>query len=189
MKIKENLWVAMAVIVIAVISRLIPHYPNLTALGAAALFGGAYFYRRFGFLIPLIALFISDLLLNNLLYAKQFPANYDGFVWLPAQTLWTYGAFILIAVLGKLIIREGKLMTMIGASLGASVIFFLITNFAVWLSSPTYPDTIAGLSLAYIAGIPFFWNTLVGDLFFVAVFFGGYELVKVYLLKKSHAPS
>lgn len=187
MKIKENLWVAVAIIIIAVITRLIPHYPNFTALGAAALFGGAYMYKKFGFVIPIIALFISDLILNNLLYAKEFPAKYDGFVLLPLQTLWTYAALILIVVLGKLIIREGKIFSMIRGSIVASLVFFLITNFAVWTTSPTYPDTFSGLLLAYAAGIPFFWNTLAGDLFFVAVFFGGYELVKVYLLKKSAA--
>jgi hypothetical protein len=108
MKLKENLWVGCIVICVAIVTRLIPHYPNFTALGAAALFGGAYFSRKYAVLIPVIALFVSDLLLNNLIYARQFPAKYDGFVLFETQTLWSYAAFILIAVLGGRCIREGK---------------------------------------------------------------------------------
>lgn len=185
MKIKENLWVVIVIIGVAIITRIIPHYPNFTALGAAALFGGAYMCRKYGFLIPVVALFLSDLILNNLLYAKQFPHEYDGFVLFVPQTLWTYGALILIVVLGSRFIREGKLLSLIGTSVSASVVFFLITNFAVWPGSTIYPKSIEGLLMSYGAGLPFFWNTLISDLFFVAVFFGGYALAKTYLFDKA----
>lgn len=189
MKVKENLWVVVVVISVAIITRLLPHYPNFTALGAAALFGGAYLHRKYAFLIPIAALFVSDLILNNLIYAKQFPHNYDGFVLMQSQTLWSYGAFILIVLLGSRFIKEGKLVSIVGSSLTASLIFFFITNFAVWLGSATYPNSVAGLLTSYGAGIPFFWNTLASDLFFVAIFFGGYELVKLYLGKRSPSTS
>jgi hypothetical protein len=185
MKIKENLWVVLVIICVAIITRIIPHYPNFTALGAAALFGGAYMSRKYGFLIPIVALFLSDLILNNLLYAKQFPHAYDGFVLFVPQTLWTYGALVLIVIMGNRFIREGKLLSIIGTSVGASVVFFLITNFAVWPGSTIYPKSIEGLLMSYGAGIPFFWNTLIGDLFFVAVFFGGYALAKTFLFSKA----
>lgn len=189
MKVKENLWVVVVVISVAIITRLIPHYPNFTALGAAALFGGAYLYRKYAFLIPIVALFVSDLILNNLIYAKQFPHKYDGFIFLPAQTLWSYGALILIVFIGIRFIKEGRVISILGSSLAASLVFFLITNFAVWLGSPLYANSVTGLVMAYVAGIPFFWNTLIGDLFFVTVFFGGYELVKLYLRKRASSAS
>lgn len=189
MKVKENLWVVVVVISVAIITRLIPHYPNFTALGAAALFGGAYLYRKYAFLIPIVALFVSDLILNNLIYAKQFPHKYDGFIFLPAQTLWSYGALILIVFIGIRFIKEGRAISILGSSLAASLVFFLITNFAVWLGSPLYANSVTGLVMAYVAGIPFFWNTLIGDLFFVTVFFGGYELVKLYLRKRASSAS
>ncbi len=192
MKIKENLWVVIVIICVAIITRVIPHYPNFTALGAAALFGGAYLSRKYGILVPIIALFLSDLLLNNLIYAKQFPHKYDGFIVLQTQTLWSYGALLLIVFMGSRFIREGKILSLVGTSFGASVVFFLITNFAVWLGSTRYPDSLSGLFMSYGAGIPFFWNTVAGDLLFVAVFFGGYEIVKAYSLNKvrktSHQP-
>ncbi|HLF63688.1 MAG TPA: DUF6580 family putative transport protein [Saprospiraceae bacterium] len=186
MKLKENLWVVIAVIFVAIGTRIIPHYPNFTAVGAAALFGGAYLRRPYAVLIPILSIFISDLILNNLIYAKQFPDKYDGFVVFEPQTLWTYGIFIVIALMGSKWIREGKIFSVIGTSLAASVLFFLVSNFSVWPGSTIYPQTIIGLGTSYVAGIPFFWNTLVGDLFFVAIFFGGYELVKVLARKRAN---
>ncbi|MDX1666478.1 MAG: DUF6580 family putative transport protein, partial [Saprospiraceae bacterium] len=66
---------------------------------------------------------------------------------------------------------------LLGSSLLASVVFFLITNFGVWAGSPLYPPTAEGLAACYIAGIPFFWNTLLGDLFFTGALFGAFELL------------
>jgi hypothetical protein len=181
MKVRENLWLAGVVICIVVITRLIPHYPNFTALGAAALFGGAYLKRSYAVMVPVLALFISDLILNNLIYAKLLPGFKEGFTLFSTQSLWSYGAFILIALLAGKLIRKGKMLAIAGSSFLASVVFFLISNFSVWLGSVIYPPTLTGLLSAYAAGVPFFWNTLAGDLFFVAVLFGGFEAVKVYL--------
>lgn len=178
MKIKENLWVVGIIICVAAVTRIIPHYPNFTAVGAAALFGGAYLRKNYAILIPIVALFVSDLFLNNLIYANQFPNNYDGFVFFEASSLWGYAAFIAIAWMGSRFIRQGKVLSIIGTSVGASVLFFLVSNFSAWLGSALYAKTIAGLLMAYAAGIPFFWNTLAGDFFFVAIFFGSYALAR-----------
>lgn len=186
MKIKENLWVVIVVICAAIITRLIPHYPNLTAVGAAALFGGAFLKNRYALLIPVLTLFVSDLFLNNLIYSIQLPDKYNGFVLLEPESLWSYGAFIIIALMGSTFIRDGKIFSVIGTSISASIVFFLISNFSVWLNSTIlYPKTLGGLGMAYAAGIPFFWNTVFGDLFFVAIFFGGYELVKAYIFRRN----
>jgi hypothetical protein len=183
MKLKENLLVACLVICVAAVTRIIPHYPNFTAVGAAALFSGAYLRKNSAWLIPVIALFISDLFLNNLIYAQEFPNNYDGFVVFEPSSLWIYGAFIAIVWIGSRFVRKGKILTIIGTSVGASVIFFLVSNFSAWLGSALYAKTAGGLLMAYAAGIPFFWNTLAGDFFFVAIFFGGYALAKSVIPK------
>lgn len=156
-------------ILLAALCRLIPHWPNFTPIGAMALVGGAWFSRKYlAFLVPIAALYLSDLLLNNIVYAEY----YQGLVW--GISPFTYGAFALIVVLGLLLRGRVRPRNVLLASLGASSLFFLVSNFGVWMVDPFYPKNAAGLLAAYTAGIPFFWNTLAGDLFFSAVLFGAY---------------
>jgi hypothetical protein len=150
-------------ILAAALTRLIPHPPNFTAVGAMALFGGAYFSRKsFAFAVPLIVMFITDLIL--------------GF----HQTIYAvYISFILIVVIGFSLRDRKKPGNVILASVSASVLFFVITNFAQWLSHPMYAKNTAGLIECYTLAIPFFHYTLLGDLFFVGFLFGAFELAKV----------
>ena len=149
-------------IFIAAFIRLIPHPPNFAPIAAMALFGGAYFSKRWAaFLIPLAAMFITDLIL--------------GF----HSAMWAvYLSFILIVVIGMLLIKQKKISNIFLASVSASVMFFAITNFAVWASGIYYPKGLSGLAASYTAAIPFFHYTLLGDLFFVTLMFGSYELAK-----------
>ena len=179
MKVRGNTALIIAIILIAIVSRIIPHYPNFTALGAVALFGGAYLGRKAALIVPIVALFISNLLLNNWIYAEFV----DGFQLFNAGSLWIYGAFILITLLGMGLLTKVNPGRFLGASIGAAVIFFIVTNFGVWISSVTFPKTWAGLIACYTAAIPFFWNTLMGNLAFGAVIFGVYEYIKARNLK------
>ncbi|MBK6948733.1 MAG: hypothetical protein IPH16_12375 [Haliscomenobacter sp.] len=164
---------------LAAMSRFIPHPPNFTPLGAIALFGAAFFQRRaLAFAVPFAALWISDLVLNNLIYAKAFPQFYDGFVWY--NSLAVYVGFLLIVVLGISALKSVTPLRLGAVSAGASLVFFLATNFGSWLIDPLYPKNIGGLSAAYLAGIPFFWNTLMGDLFYCAILFGSYGLISKF---------
>lgn len=169
-------------IVFAALSRLLPHPPNFTPIGGMALFGAAYFSRKYlAFLIPLAALLISDLVLNNIVYPRMFPEYYDGtFAW--GVSPWIYGSFILITLLGFGLLKQIKLPRLVGTSLLASSLFFLVTNFGVWASG-VYPKTLDGLMACYAAGVPFFWNTLAGDLFYVGVLFGAYALAQQHIFK------
>ncbi|MFK7945977.1 MAG: DUF6580 family putative transport protein [Saprospiraceae bacterium] len=173
---KKSVLIITVLIIIAALSRLLPHPPNVTPIGATALFGAAYFTKKYwAILIPLIALWASDLILNNVFYAQY----YDGFAWMTTGFLWIIGAFALIAVLGMVVLKNKVTpMNLLGTSFAASTIFFLITNFGSWMSGVMYPKTVEGLMACYTAGIPFFWNTLGGDLFYVTALFGAYELVK-----------
>jgi hypothetical protein len=147
---------------VAAFMRLIPHPPNFAPITAMALFGGAYFSKRWAaFLIPLAAMFITDLFL--------------GF----HETIWAvYISFALIVVLGMVMIKQKKLGNIFFASITASVLFFVITNFGVWISTPYYEKTGTGLAACYTAAIPFFHQTLLGDLFFVGILFGLYAMAK-----------
>ena len=150
-------------ILAAAFTRLIPHPPNFTAIGAMALLGGTYFCRKsWAFAVPLTAMFLSDIVIGF------HPGMYA-----------VYFSFILIVMIGMSLKDKKKVMNILLASVSASVLFFIITNFAQWLSYPLYSKDIPGLITCYVAAIPFFHYTLLGDLFFVGILFGAFELAKV----------
>lgn len=172
---KKRFFILSGFIIIAALSRLVPHPYNFAPIGAMSIFGAAYFTnKKFSFLIPILAMFISDLLVNNILYANY----YEGFVLISPDFWWVYGAVALIVLAGIFILKKVNWKTVLGGSLSASVIFFLVTNFGVWLSSPTYPQTLSGLFTSYAMGIPFFHYTVLGDLFYSGLMFGVFEYVK-----------
>ncbi len=154
-------------IMIAIITRIVPHPANVAPITALALFAAVYLPKKYGFVIPLVGLFISDMIIG-----------FYGWT-----MLFVYGSFILSGIIGFWIKRYIGVARVIGGSLLASVLFFLISNFGVWVEGRMYTQNLAGLIECYIAGLPFFRNTLLGDLFFVGVFFGGYELIKVIVRK------
>lgn len=149
-------------IALGALLRVVPHLPNFTPIGALALFGSAHGGRRFALLVPLGAMALSDLWLG-------------GHATLP----FVYGAFVLIALLGMRLFRDGVTPARaVGGSLAASMILFLVTNFGVWATGSLYPRTLSGLATCYAMALPFLRNTLLGDLFYVGVLFGGYELAR-----------
>ncbi|HZK03835.1 MAG TPA: DUF6580 family putative transport protein [Bacteroidaceae bacterium] len=161
------------IVLLAALSRLIPHPANFAPIGGMALFGAAYYSKRYwAFIIPIVSMWISDLVLNNVVYGQYF----DHFVWFYSGSLFTYGAFALIVVLGMLMLKKVRIPALAASALGASLIFFLVSNFGVWFSGTMYPKTLSGLMACYTAGIPFFKNTIAGDLVYTAVMFGAFEL-------------
>lgn len=156
---------AAGLILAAAFTRLIPHYPNFTAVGAIALFGGTYLpNKKLAFTIPLVAMLLTDLII--------------GF----HQTMWAvYLSFGLIVLIGIQISKNKKVTNILFATISSSILFFLVTNFAQWLSDPFYAKTGAGLAQCFTMAIPFFGYTALGDMFYVAVLFGVYELAKTKL--------
>jgi hypothetical protein len=116
-------------------------------------------------------MWISDLLLNNLVYGQYF----DSFVWFYSGSLFTYGAFALIVLFGMFTLKKVRIPNLIVSALGASVIFFLVSNFGVWFSGNIYPKNFGGLMACYTAGIPFFKNTVLSDLAYTGILFGLFE--------------
>jgi len=150
-------------ILTGVILRLLPHLPNFAPIAAMALFGGTYLNRRYALLVPLIALLIGDIFI--------------GF-YSPWIMLSVYGSFALIGLIGIWLKNHKNIPNVIGSTLLGSIIFFLITNFACWaIPHSFYPHTWQGLLQSFIMGLPFFRNTLMGDIFYVGAMFGLYELV------------
>jgi hypothetical protein len=162
-KLTPKFWILTLMIFAAAFVRLIPHPPNFAPISAMALFGGAYFSKKWAaFLVPITAMFITDLII--------------GF----HETMWAvYLSFALIVVIGMSMMKEKKVGNIFFASVISSVSFFVITNFGLWLSTSYYTKTGAGLAACYTAAIPFFHQTLLSDLFFVGVLFGLYHLVKM----------
>lgn len=174
-KINLRFGVLALIILLAAFSRLLPHPPNFAPVSAMALFGAAYFPRKYlALILPIAAMWLSDLVLNNLVYAQYF----DGFTFFYQGFYWTYSAFIAIGVLGFLVLKKVTPLRLMVASLSASVLFFVISNFGVWASGYMYPLTWQGLIACYTAAIPFFKNTLAGDLVYCSVLFGSFELVR-----------
>ena len=174
-KIELKLGALIGIIIIIALSRLIPNMPNFSPMAAIALFCAAHFDKLWkAVLVTLLATFVSDIVLNNTIYASMnngFTIFYDGFV-------WQYLAYIAIAFLGSKIFTSINKAKVIGGSLATTLVFFIISNFGAWISLPFYSKDIAGLMSSYAAGIPFIKNTLMSDLFYSSVLFGGYYLLQ-----------
>ena len=142
--------------------RLIPHWPNFTPIAAIALFGGTFLKRKdLAFLVPVAAMLLSDLVIG--FHSTMLPV---------------YITFIAIVAMGLVLKSRLTVVNTLTASLSASVVFYLVTNFASWTSGlMPYPMNVAGLMQAYIAGLPFFFNGILGDLFYTSVMFGAVYLV------------
>lgn len=174
-KIDIRFGVLSLLILLSAFSRLIPHPPNFAPIGAMALFGAAYFSKKYiALIIPIIAMWLSDMVLNNVVYGQYF----DHFVWFYQGFYWTYGSFVLISLIGFLLLKKVKVQTVLVGSLSSSILFFLVSNFGVWLSGNMYPKDLNGLMTCYTAAIPFFKNTLMGDLVYCGILFGSFEFAQ-----------
>jgi hypothetical protein len=171
---KQSRVLILILLVIGIGSRLVPHYPNFTAVIAVSLFGAAFAGRRsVAIVIPFLIMLFSDIILNNLVYARLYPETYDNFVFLYRGALWSYAAFGLVVMMGYALFRNGVNMKKVFfGALGSSTVFFLLSNFGVWASSAAYPVNFAGLITCYVAGLPFLINQVLGDLFFSLTLFG-----------------
>jgi hypothetical protein len=170
----NNRLITLSIIIVgAALSRLLPHPPNVTPIAAMALFAGAHFRdRRIAFLLPIAAMLLSDLVLGVAVY---------GIALLKFQPV-VYFCMLIATGIGRLI-RNRKSVVAIGSvTLGNAVIFYLVTNLAVWAWGELYPRTWSGLITCYTVAIPFFGNTLLGDISFAALLFGGFALLERFFI-------
>ena len=150
-----------AIIFLVSLTRIFPHPPNFTPILALAIFGGAYLPNRITAIsLPIISMFISDLII--------------GF---HSQIFSIYATIILLSILGHLMkTKNFKNFAITGFT--GSLIFFIITNFSVWLGGSLYPLTIDGIIQCYIMAIPFFHNTLISTMLFLTILFFGYTFAE-----------
>lgn len=166
-------------ILLAALSRILPHPNNFTPIGAMALFGGyAFTNKKWAFLFPIIAMLISDAVLE-LIY---------GFG-LHDTTPFVYSSFILITFIGMFLKRlpgDYRMFVSIAvAPMLSAMLFFIITNFGVWLNG-SYGYTLGGLGMCYVMAIPFFYGTILGDVFYSILLFGGYAIIKTAFPRLAH---
>lgn len=164
-------WIVPLILIIFGFSaRLLPHPPNFAPIGALALFGGMYLSRRLALLVPLGAMILSDFFI--------------GF-YSPPIMLSVYASFAIMNLIGLWARKRKRFSTVLGGTLLGSTLFFFITNAAVWAFGTTYPLTFSGLMQSYIMAIPFFRNTLLGDLFYIGILAGSYEAITYWLKQKT----
>jgi hypothetical protein len=144
------------IVLLAAALRIVPHPMNFAPIGALALFGGAYFSsNRAAVAVPLLSLVAGDVFIG---FHRLMPYVYASFLVSVAIGFW---------------LRPGNPRPHWSGHSGGAIQFFLITNFGVWATSTgSYPKHLGGLASCYLAGVPFFWNTLAGDAFYVTLFFG-----------------
>jgi hypothetical protein len=167
-------WVLGAMIFVATLTRLLPHPPNFSPVEAVALFGGAYFASRwFALAVPLVAMFLSDLVLgmaNGGIYWDYFAS---------VHFLSIYACIALSTVLGFGLRNRVTGPRLLGYSLAGSVLFFVLSNLAVWATAqPGHDACSLSLGACYVAAIPFFQWTLLGTLFYAGLLFGGFALLR-----------
>lgn len=157
-------------IIIGILTRFLPHPANFTAVGAVALFSGYYFKdKKWALIVPVLIMLVSDWKIG--FYSWPIMAS-------------VYLAFALTALLGMAISRQ-KWFYALPMSLVTALLFYAVTNWAVWQFGVWYPHTTAGFIACMVAGIPFIKGTILGNLVYTAVLFGVVETVK-YLVRSKN---
>ena len=151
-------------IFIGVLSRLLPHPANMTAIGGVAIYSGAKLDTKKALVITLVSMFFSDVVIG-----------FHSLMWA------TYGSLIVAVLIGKWISSRANTQRVVGGTLVSSLIFFIITNFAVWATTPLYAKTLSGFIDCYIMALPFFRNSLAGDMGYSLILFFGLRPAIGYL--------
>ena len=156
---KKSSYVILLVVLIATgfSARLLPHPANFAPIGALALFAGLYLPKKWALALPLGALLLSDAIIG--FYSWQMMMS-------------VYGSFALVVGIGLLVRKNKKFSTILGGTVLGSVLFFLITNATVWGFGTMYIHNFSGLLESYYMAVPFFRNSLLGDLFYTGVLVG-----------------
>jgi hypothetical protein len=153
--------IAVVLTILSALGRLLPHPPNVTPVGASSLFAGARLNGWMAYLLPILVMAVTDPLVGG--YTRATPVIYLCFV----ISVW----------IGRRVRATDSPLRIGGACVLSSVQFFVLTNFASWMFGGMYAKTLAGLATCYVAALPFFGYTAIGDMFFTAAIFGMYALL------------
>ena len=169
---KQKSFIAiLLLLILGVVTRFLPHPANFTAIGAIALFGGLYLPKKWAILAPLAIMLTSDIFIG--FYSIQIMTS-------------VYLGFVIIGLIGLKVRKNKKFSTVLGGTLLGSILFFLLTNLAVWMFGTMYTHNLSGLMQSYYMAIPFFKNSLMANLIYTGILVGSYEFIlykqKNYLL-------
>jgi len=169
---KKTIMIVACLIILAAASRLVKHPANLTPIAAIALFGGWYFNKKSFIAVPLMAMLASDIFIG--LYDWRLMAS-------------VYLGITLTFFIGWFLKKNPSWLKVLLGSVSGSIIFFVLTNLAVWAFYPWYAHTWTGLANCFAMGLPFLKNTLAGDLVYGVALFGSYEVVQLLVSQKQKA--
>ena len=159
-------------IALGVAGRLLPHPPNFTPMAAIALFAGFIFVKRY---MAMVAVIVTMLLCDYFAFGTLSAG------WFGSKSMFVvYLALLFPIVFKSFLQKKLGVLRIAGAALVSSSVFFVATNFAVWAFSPMYAKTFDGLVLCYTMAIPFFQNTIAGDLIWSGAIFGAYLALRNY---------
>lgn len=164
-----QIYIALLLVAFGVVMRILPHPANLAPVGAIALFGGATLNKRIGWWLPVVVMAISDM---NLGYYSSAP-----FTWL---------GFLFVGLLGLYVHRYRSWIRIPIAALCGSLLFFIVSNFGVWLVHGLYATTWNGLVQCFVMAIPFLRPTIAGDLIYSTFLFGTYALASHAIVRKAY---
>ena len=153
-------WLIIFISLLALLGRFLPHLPNFSPLYAILIFSGAYAFRMRWAFLPLLALLLSDMFLG--FYA--WPIMLSVYLSLTANIF-----------IGRTLKKNLSAMGVLNASLLSALLFFIVTNTAVWYFGTWYSHDLAGLMSCYTLAIPFFKTTLISTMLYSGLMFGAYE--------------
>ncbi len=170
---------------LVVVSRLVPHPPNFTSISAVAIFSIHQMQRNWiATFITFFSLWVSDLIINNVVLPFNYPSYYDGFKWF--SSVWIYAAYtVILAFLSFFLKRENSKIQIFATGIFSALLIFFITNFGVWIGGTLYPNNLNGLIMSYFSGLPFLLNSVLGNLFYLGVLFGSKAFLEKYVHEKS----
>ncbi|MFC4210621.1 DUF6580 family putative transport protein [Pedobacter lithocola] len=148
-------------------------FANFSSIGAVALFGGAYFKDNLkAFSFPLLSLFLSDFVLSTTIFSKYSSGFlYEGWY-------WVYGAFALMVLVGRLMLKNVNVVNLLASTLTIVLIHWIVTDFPIWYGNPAYAQNLAGFWLVLEKAIPFEIRFLEGTIVYGAILFGAFEILK-----------
>jgi hypothetical protein len=182
----RNIILVSGIILIVALLRLVPGLNNFNPFASIALFGAAYLSKKhLAYIIPLIAIYFSDFILNNTILRSFYP-DAEGLIFFSSYMLGVYFSYALIILLGTRLLNKITGVRVLMGALGATGIFFLVTNFGAWASPISiYPQNFGGLMSSYIAGLPFLQATLASNLLFSIILFGSFEIANQFYGQKT----
>ncbi len=180
MKRNLNIFIAVGLIVMAAVARIINHEMhlyNFAPVAAIGLFGGAMLQnRKLSLLMPLLALFIADL------YIELFPSNPMMRGFYGVEQFFVYGGMLAVTLLGQTM-KSVTSTKVLGFSIAGSTLFFVVSNLGAFASG-MYGYSFSGFATTYVMAIPFFKNSLLGDLIGNTALFGGFYLLQQAVQQK-----